>query len=107
MSADNRVCIMEWKGCGEPSWWVWQGSMSAGYHTPPSNCDRFRTEQEAMDAAHKLATRIEEAGYLEYGTQHITVGEQAATLRAEIEWLSSRLANLDLHGDQFADRNPE
>ena len=78
MSADNRLCVM----CPhfDHQWYVWEGSASAKYHTPPENAKKFLNREEAMD----YAFNIEENEYIEYGVCEITNDEIIEALRMEL-----------------------
>lgn len=95
MSADNRICIMEWMG----KWFVWHGNGSTNYYEPPYHeTEMFETREAALLFADEEEKRIE---YLEYGTTFIGKNEQRAGLIDKIGLLTKRLQDLDKHGEQY------
>lgn len=98
MSADNRICILR---VSDTRWAVWHGGQSDEYHCPPSEgvgrCQQFESEKEANAYAEKL---LEDIGYVEYGIQYITAGEQKRALAAEINDLRAKLSTLKNTGSQ-------
>jgi hypothetical protein len=83
MSADNRLCVM----CPhfDHQWYVWEGSASEKYHTPPENAVKFQTKEEAL----KYAFDLESKDYFEYGVSEINDAEIIEALRCEIDDLKN------------------
>lgn len=96
MSADNRLCLMEWGGGGQ--WYAWHGSGSCEYHEPPSYAQSFRSRSEADEWIDAEVKRIE---YLEYGVTRIGSEEQEAGLMGTIKDCQQRLVNLREKGHQY------
>lgn len=99
MSADNRLCVMEWRG----EWVVWSGSCSHGYFEPPADYGSrffklFDNEKDALD----YAREEEGKSYFEGGVTMIGKNEQESALTQEIEHLTQRLQRLLFIGKQFA-----
>ena len=96
MSADNRICVMEW--CG--FWYVWMGSLSAYYYEPPMNQDGrvFSSKEQALEYAEKEA---ENCTILEGGIEEIGQEEQRLGLQNLINDATIRLDNLKKHGKQY------
>ena len=96
MSADNRLCYMQWN---TNQWFVWHGSCSEDYYEPPSWAqDIFATEEEALAFIKEEEGRI---GYLEGGVTLVGDLEQDEALRGTIEDLTRRLENLTTKGHQY------
>ena len=95
MSADNRICIMEWQG----EWHVWDGSCSCDYYEPPySERDSFPTREAALSRAYEIANNTY---ILEGGITIIDIEEQERALRQDIKHLQERLDRLIKDGKQY------
>lgn len=93
MSADNRICIMEWNN----EWHVWHGCLSSWYDIPPSSAKIFDNENDA----HKYAVSLEEdRPILEGGISNIDVEEQKNALISKLRFDLERLYRLNKVGTQ-------
>jgi hypothetical protein len=96
MSADNRICILQ---ISDNEWAVWHGSGSCEYYQPdPCGVSYYHTEKEARASAFAWE---KELGYVEYGVQMITPGEQKQALEDEIKYLREKLELLKKTGKQY------
>lgn len=102
MSADNRLCFMEWGGC---RWHVWHGTCSADYYEPPfesPSLRSFNTEREAREYLDAEEERMyKNCDILEGGVTFIGPHEQETALEFTIASLTKRLENLKIEGNQF------
>lgn len=94
MSADNRLCIMEWHG----NWYGWHGSCSTNYFEPGSYHNYFESKKQALEWARKEA---EQTVVLEGGLTEIGIEEQKLGLIDHIKDASERLGNLYRWNTQF------
>jgi hypothetical protein len=93
MSADNRLCMMEW---GD-QWFVWHGSCSTNYDSPPASAECFSDRDQAADYMYSEANRLV---FLEGGSTVIGPPEQQQALIDIITDATRRLNNLRRYGDQ-------
>lgn len=87
MSADNRICVMEY----QHHWYVWPGSLSQDYHTPPPTAEICRSESSALQRAAELDAAL---SLCEGGVMIVDATEQALALTTDLEDLSMRLRRL-------------
>ena len=95
MSADNRICIMQYLF---GNWAVWHGSASCDYSEPPHEARVFESKNEAEEYAWKCE---EEMGGTEYGVECISEDEQMNGLCMEIADIGKRMKNLRECGHQW------
>ena len=100
MSADNRICLMEWDH--STAWYGWHGSCSMNYYEPPVSAKRFRTKEEALDWALEEERTIT---LLEGGVTIIDIEEQKIALEDTIEDAAYRLKNLNDWSMQYPINN--
>jgi len=84
-------------------WFVWHGSLSSDYFEPASYENGFLSETEASEFARKL---YDEIGYVEGGIINIDQQAQEESLVREIKFLTERLNNLRVTGNQFPAHHP-
>ena len=100
MSADNRICLMEWDY--GTAWCGWKGSCSMNYHEPPLNAKWFGTEDEAIEWARDNA---KDMVILEGGIQYISIEEQTLSLQECANDCLKRLDSIKKWGTQFPVNN--
>ena len=100
MSADNRICLMEWDY--GTAWYGWHGSCSMNYYEPPASAQRFKTKEEAFEWARRTEENIL---LLEGGVTIVGIDEQKLALKEYIEDATLRLKNLNDWSTQFPVNN--
>jgi hypothetical protein len=100
MSADNRICLMEWDG----QWVGWHGSCSVNYDRPLDGpyTEYFPDKKKAVAWALKEGANTL---ILEGGITIIGIEEQKTALKEIIEDATLRLDNLNKWGYQNPTNN--
>ena len=100
MSADNRICLMEWDH--GTAWYGWHGSCSMSYFEPPASANWFRRYEEALDWA---ANEAKDMVILEGGITVVGVDEQKQALKEIAEDCLKRADNIEKWGVQYPVNN--